>query len=39
MDLMFATAMMGNITYDLQDIPGLDGQLRYGVRIDGVLYE
>jgi hypothetical protein len=38
-DLLFGITMMGKISYDLQDIPGLDNELRYGIRINGVLYE
>lgn len=37
--LKYAYVLMGKISYDTQTLPGLDEQLRYGVRINGVLYE
>jgi hypothetical protein len=38
-DLLYGVALLGNVSYDPQELPGLTGNLRYGIRIDGVLYE
>lgn len=38
-DLAYGIGCMGKVGYDVQDLPEIQNQLRYGIRIDGELYE
>jgi len=38
-DLKYSYVNIGRVNYDTQTLPGLDEKLRYGIRINGVLYD
>jgi hypothetical protein len=38
-DFVYSMSVIGKVGYDVQNLPGIDGILRYGIRIDGELYE